>query len=413
MTDVLQRALDDSYPAEVRRRISLLVAARTAANACFRFTPPFLATIASGLHVSFETIGIAVAIGELSGLLSPLTGTIAERMHRRNAMVAGLTGVGLGSTLAASSGHVVMFAVALVVLSQSKVLFDLGLGAWISDRVPYERRGRVIGLTETSWALGLLVGVTTMGLVAAATTWRAGYLSGAIVVLSLAAVVSRRIADDPSGHRAERAARPRGRLTARLATLAVGALCLMAASQMLFVTFGKFLQDQFGFSDGQVALVAFLLGFGELFSSLSAARVSDWWGKERAGSVGAGLMVPAALVLAVGHTHFGIALPALIVAIAAFEFAIVSVIPLGTDVVDGAPAFGMSLMFAAGTLGRALASIPATRSYELHGMAWPATMTAVLATGTVVMLTVLRGQRRRAGQDRRTSSTRPTSQSST
>ncbi|HAP78491.1 MAG TPA: hypothetical protein DCR14_20710, partial [Acidimicrobiaceae bacterium] len=186
---MLHRGLDNSFPEEVRARITLLTMARTAANGAFRFTPPFLATIASGLDVSLDTIGIAVAVSEASGLLSPITGSIAERFHRRTAMAAGLTGVAAGAALAAGSQHVAMLAVALIVLAQSKVLFDLGLGAWVSDRVPYERRGRVIGLTETSWALGLLVVVSLLGLLTAMSNWRVGYAAGAALVAVMAGLV--------------------------------------------------------------------------------------------------------------------------------------------------------------------------------------------------------------------------------
>jgi hypothetical protein len=46
----------------------------------------------------------------------------------------------------------------------------------------------------------------------------------------------------------------------------------------------------------------------------------------------------------------------------------------------------MALMFSLGTLGRATASIPATRMYVRHGMAWPAVMCALLACGTVAAM---------------------------
>ena len=84
-----------------------------------------------------------------------------------------------------------------------------------------------------------------------------------------------------------------------------------------------------------------------------------------------------------------IALPLCIIAIAVFEFAIVSAIPLSTAAIAGSPARGMALMVGAGTVGRATASIPATRLYERFGMAWPAVMSATLATGTVVTMVVL------------------------
>ena len=139
-------------------------------------------------------------------------------------------------------------------------------------------------------------------------------------------------------------------------------------------------------SNAGVSIVVFAMGFGELFASLSAARFSDRWGKERAAGIGAGIMVPASLLLAVGHNHLAIGLPLLLIAVAAFEFAVVSFIPLGTDIVPGAPAKGMALMFSLGTFGRALASIPATQLYVQFGMAWPPVLCAGLATCTGTVL---------------------------
>ena len=74
------------------------------------------------------------------------------------------------------------------------------------------------------------------------------------------------------------------------------------------------------------------------------------------------------------------------VAIASFEFAIVSAIPLATEIVPGAPARGLAITLGFGTLGRATASVIATRLYVHHGMAWPAMMCACLASGMVLAM---------------------------
>jgi predicted MFS family arabinose efflux permease len=391
---VLQRALDDSFPAEVRSGITTLTLARTMANGCFRFAVPFLAAISRGNGTTLAGIGVAVAISELAGLLSPLNGEIVERIHRRTAMVVGLTGVAIGATLAASSVHPAMFAAALVLIAQSKMMFDLGLGAWTSDRVPYAQRGRVMGITETSWALGLLLGVTAMGLVTAATNWRWGYGLGAAAVLCMAGVISRKIAPDAGPHtRAGRTARA-PIVVREVAVLMLAMFCLMASSQVLFVTLGSWLDDSFDFTPAMLSAVAFGMGFGELVSSITSARNTDRWGKERSAAAGAAIMVPASIGLALWHDHLLIGLPLLVIAIATFEFSVVSGIPLGTAVVKGSPARGMALMFTAGTLGRAASSIPATRLYEGHGIAWPAVMCATLATCAVVAFLTL--ERRRA-----------------
>lgn len=394
---VLQRALDETFPEDVRSGITMLTVARTMANGCFRFAVPFLAVIARGNGTTLAGIGVAVAISELSGLLSPLNGEIVERIHRRTAMVVGLTGVAIGATVAASSGHPAMFALALIIISQSKMMFDLGLGAWTSDRVPYAQRSRVMGITETSWALGLLLGVTAMGLVTAATSWRWGYGLGAAAVLGMAGVIARTIAPDAGQHtRADRTARA-PIIVREVAVLMLAMFFLMASSQVLFVTLGSWLDDTFDFTPAMLSAVAFGMGFGELVSSITSARNTDRWGKERSAAAGAMVMIPASLGLAVWHDHLLIGLPLLVIAVAAFEFGIVSGIPLGTTIVAGSPARGMALMFTAGTVGRAFSSIPATRLYESHGIAWPAIMGAMFATCAVVGFLTL--ERRRSEFD--------------
>jgi predicted MFS family arabinose efflux permease len=387
---VLHRALDDTFDPDVRHRVTVLTLARTMANGCFRFAAPFLAVIAHGNGTSLAGLGVALAVGELSGLLSPLNGELVERMHRRTAMTVGLAGVAAGSVLAAGSRQPVLFAVALVLIAQSKVMFDLGLGAWISDRVPYSQRSRVIGLTETSWAMGLLVGVTTMGLVTAATNYRVGYAVGSIAVGTMSLVIWRSIKPDIGAHHhSQRAERGRIEL-GRTALTALGMFSLMGASQSLFVTFGSWLIDRFDFTAAMLSAVTFGLGFAELFASVSSARKADGWGKEFSTAFGAAIMIPSGIGVAMWNGHLAIALPLVIVAIAAFEFAVVSAIPLGTMLVPGSPARGMALMFGAGTFGRAVVSLAATRIYAHDGITWPAVMCVCFASVTVLTMLRLR-----------------------
>ncbi len=394
---MLHRLLDDDDLPEVHRNLVPLTVARLAGNACYRFTYPFVALIASGLDVSLPRIGVALACAELAGLLSPLTGRLADRLGQRRAMAGGLAAVATGATLAASAQHVVWLAAALILLSQSKVLFDLGLASWIADQVPYERRSRIVGLTETSWALGLLVGVSLMGLVTAATNWRMGYLTGAAAAAVMAAVVWRRVTPLPP--HGERAAAPETGRMPSWAWWAIAAfMCLMGASQALFVTFGSWLEDTFGLGAVGLAAITVLLGFGELGASLTSAQRTDAWGKEASAIAGALLMVPTGLVLAVWHEQMAVGIVLLVVSILGFEFAIVSSLAIGSRLVPGSPARGVGTMVAAGTSGRALVSIPATALYDRSGFGWPAAMSAVLATGSAVaMFAVRRHLRRRPG----------------
>lgn len=386
---MLGRLLDDRDVPEVHRNLVPLTFARVTGNACYRYTYPFVALIASGLDVSLGRMGVALAFAELAGLLSPLTGRLADRLGQRTAMAAGLASVALGTSLAASAQHLVWLALSLVVLAQSKVLFDLGLTSWIAEQVPYERRGRIVGLTETSWAGGLLIGVSTMGLVTAVTDWRVGYLTGAVAALAMATVVYRRVAPLPARHeRLERAAAgkiPRWGLTAVLSVM-----CLMGASQALFVTFGSWLEDSFGLGAVGLAAITVALGLGELVASLTSARHTDRWGKESSTAGGAALMVPTGMVLAVWHDQMALGIVLLVVAILGFEFGIVSSLAIGSRLVPGSPARGVGAMIAAGTSGRAIVSVPATALYERSGFGWPAAMSALLACGTIAGMLAVR-----------------------
>lgn len=384
---VLGRVLDDSYAPEVRRDLTAFAAARTTSNACYRFVGPFIATIARGLHVTLADVGVAIAVSELAGLASPLIGRLVDRLGARRAVAVGLGAVLAGTCLAAATQGVTMLAVALVVLGQGNITFYLGIGSWIATHVPYERRGRVTGLIEVSWAFGLLLGVSTMGLVTAVSNWRVGYLTGAAAVVGMAIVVIGRI-DSPQPRRRAAADvdRARGRLVSRGWLVLLAGFTLTAASHALFVTFGSWLEDEFGLSPAGLSSVTFLLGAGELVATLSVARFTDVWGKRRSVAVGAALMIPASGALALWHHDLVLGVVLLAIAVAGFEFSVVSAISLGTNLVPGSPARGLGLLIGVDTIGRSLMSVPATRLYSRSGIGWPAAMCAILATVSVVAI---------------------------
>lgn len=385
---VLGRVLDDSYAPEVRRDLTAFAAARMTSNACYRFVGPFIATIARGLHVKLADIGVAIAISELFGLASPLIGRLVDRLGARRAVAAGLGAAIIGTCLAAATQGVAMLAIALVILGQGNTTFYLGIGTWIAMHVPYERRGRVTGLIEVSWAFGLLIGVSTMGLVTAASNWRIGYLSGAAAMAIMAIVVVGRIDSPTDEHRTAHKTRPMGKLVERGWLILLSGFTITAASHALIVTFGSWLEDEFGLTPAGLSAVTFVLGAGELVATLSVARFTDIWGKRRSVAVGAAVMVPASVGLVLLHHHLILGVALLAIGVLGFEFSVVSAISLGTGLVPGSPAQGLGLLIGVDTVGRSLMSVPATRLYSSYGIGWPAAMAAALAAVAVITITL-------------------------
>jgi len=398
---VLNRVLDESFPEETRRHVVAVTVARLTANGSFRFAPPFLASISDDLSTSLSRIGVALMITELLMIVSPAIGSAVDRMHRRTSMVAGLLGVTAAAAVAAARPGLVVFVIAIAVLGMSKLVFDVGLTAWVNDHVDYERRGRVIGITETSWALGLLLGVTIMGLVASASSWRWGYVTGAVATAIMALVLARRLGPD-APHQTERHDRSRvTRLPRRGYWVILAMFFLMAASQCMFVTFGSWLDDEFGFSEAGIAAVAFGLGAFELLASVSSARRTDTWGKERSTMFGAALIVPSGLLLALGGSNVGIGLIFLALFLLGFEFGIVSLLPLAANMIPDSPARGLGFAIGGGTMGRAVMSLVATATYDRHGIDVPAVIGSACALCVIASLVAFeRNEARSAVQPR-------------
>jgi predicted MFS family arabinose efflux permease len=374
---VLGRLLDDAFATQVRHNITAFTVARMATNGAYRFTLPFLATIARGLDVSLADLGVAIAISELTGLASPFSGRLVDRVDDRIAVGGGLTLVTGGALLAAAATNVAVFTVALVLMSLGNIMFVLAINAWIAGHVPYELRGRVTGLTGISWALGLLVGVSTMGLITGLFSVRVAFVVIAVCIVACATVLVARL--EPShGHRASSstisvAAHPTdGGDRRRTALVLAGAFMLTVSSQSLFVTYGSWLEDTHGFTPTMLAGVTFALGAGELCASFGSAALADRVGKERATALGAALMVPAAAALAAVQDTLLLGLLGVAVAIAGFEFAIVSAIPIGSRLLPGQPAKGLGLLIGSETMGRAVISVPMTSVYAARGLGWPA-----------------------------------------
>ena len=366
----------DTHP-DVARHITLVTVGRLVANAAYRYSAPFLATIAGGLHLSVSALGVALAIAELTGLAAPIVGRMVERIGQRLAMGGGLFGIAAGCLVAAGASGRVVFGLGLLIVGLAKSFYDIGLGSWIAGYVPYERRGRVVGLTETSWALGLLVGVSIMGVVTDLFHWRAAFAVAAAALILVGGILTRTLAEPP--RRAERHDSGNAALRGPALVAMIGMFGLAAAAQALFVTFGSWLEDDHGFRPGYLAAVTFALGGVELAASLTAAHRTDRWGKERSVLIGSALMIPGFAALMLGHRWWPVGLAGVFVAIVAFEFAIVSGISLASGIAGGSAARGIAWMVGATALGRAVAAAPATRLLDQVGIRAAAAFGAALA----------------------------------
>ncbi len=378
------RNIDSTYAPVVRKNLDRLVWGRLISNSCYRFAPPFIAVIARGLDVSVAQMGVAFMIGEFAGLESPILGRVVDKNNRLVTMMIGMVGITAAVIAAATSTTLVQFAIAMCMMSGSKVLFDTALIVWVNDHVPYERRGRIIGVIETSWALSLFIGVAIMGLATALFSWRIGFGVGAVgMLISGGLIVAALPRDDAHAPVTEHA---RGTVPRNGYLVFACAFLLMGASQCLSITFGPWFEDEFNYTSAALIAVVIALGLFELVSSISSSRVTDVWGKEISVRRGAALMVASALLMGlVPHVSF-VAVPMLVLFILGFEFALVSMLPLAANIVPTAGGIGLGLTVGAGTCGRAVFSTIAPSFYDNVGPIGPAMTASALSAITVVAI---------------------------
>lgn len=372
----------------MRDNFDRLVVARLISNALYRYSPPFVAVIARGLDVTVVQVGTALMVAEFASLLSPVIGRRIDRANRVAVMALGMSLLVVGAAVAASSPHIIVFTASVFVLNASKVVFDTGFIVWVNDHVPYERRGEVVGVIETSWALGLFLGVSTMGLVTSLVSWRAGLGLGAVAMAISGIQVARGLPRDeahPPAHLGGNARIPRE------GWLVVAAMfCLLGASQCIGIVFGPWFEDEFGWTAGALVGVIVALGVVELVASVGSSRVMDIWGKETSVRRGATLMVASAAVMALASTSPVPSVVALVVYMLGFEFAIVSILPIAANITPSASGAGLGMAVGAGTSGRAVLSFVSPWLYDRVGPVASAVLAGCLATLAWSLVTAYR-----------------------
>lgn len=361
--------------AEIRRALGAVLVARTAVNGGARATFPFLPAIARGLGISLESVALLHGLKLLAGLAAPLVVRPSERLGRRTMMLGALGVLLVGCALFAARPPIALAAVAFLLLGLAKVTFDVPMQAWFGDRVPASRRGRVLGATELTWALSLLLVVPVSGLLIPAIGWQAPFLvTGALGIAGLAAVLTLVRPDRPGHH----VRRPLRLGTPQLAILAAAA-ALWLAAELLFVVYGAWLEQDLGMSVPAIGAFTLLVVVAELLGEGAVTVLADRVGLRR--SVALGLVGTVVAYLALGAVGASLPLAMLVVFawFASFEVAIVSMIPLVSVLAADAPERLLSLFAVAMTVGRVAGAVFGPHVFAAGGIAFSGLVAAAVS----------------------------------
>jgi predicted MFS family arabinose efflux permease len=349
-------------------QILSFIATRLIFNTFHRMVYPFLPYFMRGLGVDLGKMSAALSLRAMAGAFSPFLAVIADLRGRKAGMLLGTGFFVVGVSLVALHPVFWSFVAALFLATIGYLVFIPSMQAYLGDRVPYEKRGLPIALTELSWSLSFIIGVPLTGFLIAKFGWTSPFPWLAGLGLLALILLSRLLPADPppARHGAHPLASFRTVLASPLALtgLAMG-VSFTVANEVVNLVFGIWMESSFGFKLAALGLVAMAIGVAEFCGELLVGGVVDRLGKVRSVALGLLANCVAALALAAFGSSLVGAVACLVLFYLTFEFTIVSSLPLMSEVLPSARATLLAVNMALISLGRAAGAWLAPRFFEL------------------------------------------------
>ena len=158
---------------------------------------PLLLTVAAELDVALrEAAAAASGYFLLYGLSQPLWGLLSDRLGRVRLLRLTLGLAAVGGVLSAAAPSLTLLVVARALTGACMgAVVPSGL-VYVGDAVPYSRRQRTLTDLNAATALGITSATALGGVLAAALSWRVGFLLPALSAAALVAVL-RRLPEPP------------------------------------------------------------------------------------------------------------------------------------------------------------------------------------------------------------------------
>jgi predicted MFS family arabinose efflux permease len=360
--------------------MGLATACRLVLNTARRFAYPFAPVLSRGLGVPLTAITSLIAVNQATSIIGMFFGPVADLLGYRLMMLAGL---GMLATGMFAGGFLPFYGVILVsffLAGLGKSVFDPAIQAYVSERVPYNRRGLAIGFLEFSWAGSTLVGIPLLGLLIDRLGWRSPFFT--LGGLGLLGIVALRILfpDDGKQTGTRNVSMGFWKIWQRLGKerAALGAIgfsfFVSVANDNLFVVYGAWLEEAFGLNIVVLGLWTSAIGMAELSGESLTAVLADRFGLKRSVILGLSLCSMSYWLLPILGQGLAPAFGSLFLIFLTFEFTVVSFLSLCTELLPGSRATMMAGFLAAAGLGRIVGAL-------IGGPVWLAG--GILATGLV------------------------------
>lgn len=341
-------------------QVGAMVVVRLVFNTFYRMIYPFLSFFAKGMGVDLRTISYAITARSLMGLVSPFLASVADSRGRKAGMLLGTIIFSASICLVVIWPTFPAFFISLSLGIIGYLIFVPSLQAYLGDLVPYEKRGRVLGITEFAWSLSAIIGVPLVGFIIARKGWLAPFpliaLLGGLAFILLAWMLPK----DPQPQ-AENQGFIRNLAKVFSSPPALAAIIMAgmytAANETVTLVYGVWVEQAFSLSIASLGATALAIGISELGGESLVTAFTDRIGKRKALAIGIIANCLAALSLPLLGRWLVGALIGLFLFYMTFEFTMVSGIPMMTEILPSARATMLAAHMAFIALGRSLGDL--------------------------------------------------------
>ncbi len=367
--------------------LALLTAVKAINNWMFRWVPFFLPTLQRAFGASTGQLTAVMGVGQMAGLTSLAVGRQLDNGRERAAMLFGLS-VAIGGSLLATVGSVPTFGIGYFAMLMGIAWVTVAGHTYLARRVRYERRARVIGIFEMSWASALLIGAPAAALLISLFGWRGPFVVFAAIAVVIGVLLA--IAPDEAEVLADAAASTERVPFTPIAWLSLGASASIALCGLATVVIvGTWLDEALSVSTAGIGVVAVAFGAAELMASGASAAVADRLGPRRSTRAAMVVVLVGLGVMTQAGSSLLIAALGLVLFFLGFEFAIVTSFAIVSESLPAARGRILTTNVAVGTVGRGLGVTASGSLYGLFGINGPVALSAVAAASAITFLTLV------------------------
>jgi len=332
--------------------IALILTLRLVIDSSFRMVYPFIPQISEGLKLSISAFSWLLTIRSASGLFSPVFGALADRYGRRKIMILALLAQFFGLTgMAFTSGWGSALPMFLVGLATNAFL--PAQQAYISDQVPFKRRGRALASVDISFSLSGMVVMPLIGWLINNWGWRVPFIILSALSLIALLLIWWKLPATEKRTSASQTKISAWNILKRPNVLASVLVAILLFSGVgVYMTFWSiWLSADFDLDAVGLGLIATVMGVAEFSGVILAGLFIDKVGKRRGSLIGLGAAAIALGLLPLFRGNLPVARGMLMILGLWVEISIISTFPLYGEQAPDARATIFSLVSLGNAIG--------------------------------------------------------------